>query len=115
VFRQLADKEFLQESEIVTERVRHLVGDIEVAIQPVRYMVLANVIDEAGCELQPQWANGALLLVPLTQEMLNEEACLAHSRWKLTDGGCPRLWPHVVGQQAPSQRHAGAVVAMPEQ
>jgi hypothetical protein len=39
VFRHLAVEEFLQEIDIVMERVRHLVGDIQVAIQPVRHLV----------------------------------------------------------------------------
>jgi len=34
--------------------------------------VCLDCVDKAGCEVQPDWANGALLLVPLTKELVDE-------------------------------------------
>merc|ERR1712046_305651 len=31
-----------------------------------------QAVEDAGCELQPAWANGAWLLVPMTQDLYRE-------------------------------------------
>ena len=32
----------------------------------------ARSVHDAGCELEPEWADGAMLLVPLTEELVCE-------------------------------------------
>jgi len=40
-----------------------------------------TAVEDAGCQLQPEWANGAWLLVPVTEEMFREaklDTCAKH-------------------------------------